>query len=153
VRSARSNIQVRAMPSRSGERCRSPRILNYTKGMQDLRRLAQGGDIARQVPAMRQIIEQCRQVLSAFYGDRLASLVLYGSQARVGGDPESDIDLLVLLEQPFDYFVELRRITDLLYPLQLESPRLISAKPADIAEYEAGAIQLYRNARAEGVAV
>lgn len=121
--------------------------------MWDLRRLAQGGDIARQVPAMKQIVEQCRQVLSAFYGDRLVSLVLYGSRARDGEDPESDIDLLVLLGQPFDYFVELRRITDLLYPLQLECPQLISAKPADVAEYEAGAIQLYRNARAEGLAV
>lgn len=39
----------------------------------------------------------------------------------------SDIDLLVLLSTPFDYFAELRQIVDLLYPIQLESEQLISA--------------------------
>jgi len=102
---------------------------------------------------MKQIVERCRQVLTAFYGQRLVGVVLYGSQARAGGDRESDIDLLVLLGPPFDYFAELRQITELLYPVQLVSDQLISAKPADAAEYEAGAIQLYRNARAEGIAL
>ena len=62
----------------------------------------------------------------------------------------SDIDLLVLLNQPFDYFDELRRIVDALYPIQLESEQLISAKPARLEDYERGRIQLYRNARREG---
>jgi len=102
---------------------------------------------------MKSIAQQCRERLSAFYGERLVGLVLYGSQARDGGDSESDVDLLVLLRGPLDYFSELRQITDLLYPVQLESEQLISAKPADAADYEAGTIQLYRNARAEGIAV
>jgi len=65
----------------------------------------------------------------------------------------SDIDLLVLLSKPFYYFRELRNITDLLYPLQLESEQLISAKPAAVDEFESGEIQLYRNAKCEGVAL
>ena len=65
----------------------------------------------------------------------------------------SDIDLLVLLSAPFDYFAELRRIVDVLYPIQLESEELISAKPALASDYEMGSISLYRNARREGVAV
>jgi predicted nucleotidyltransferase len=63
----------------------------------------------------------------------------------------SDIDLLVLLDEPFDYFRELRQIIDLLYPIQLDTDQLISAKPAAAAEFEAGSIQLYRNAKREGV--
>lgn len=39
-------------------------------------------------------------------------LLLYGSTARGQTTPESDIDLLVLLDRPFDYFAELRRIVD-----------------------------------------
>jgi hypothetical protein len=65
----------------------------------------------------------------------------------------SDIDLLVLLAAPFDYFAELRQIVDLIYPIQLESEELISAKPALASDYEMGSISLYRNARREGVAV
>ena len=102
---------------------------------------------------MQQIVERCRSTLASYYGERMVGLVLYGSHARGDDDPESDIDLLVLLSQPFDYFVELRRIAELLYPVQLDSGQLISAKPADVAEYGSGTIQLYRNARADGVAV
>jgi len=65
-------------------------------------------------------------------------------------DCTSDIDLLVLLNRPFDYFRELRRIVELLYPAQLESEQLISAKPALVDEFEQGVIQLYRNAKREG---
>jgi len=78
-------------------------------------------------------------------------LVLYGSVARDQASQGSDIDLLVLLNKPFDYFQELRRIIDLLYPIQLDTDRLISAKPAPLDEYEDGSIELYRNAKREGV--
>lgn len=73
--------------------------------------------------------------------------------ARGDADENSDIDLLILLSAPFDYFAELRQIVDLLYPIQLESERLISAKPALARDYEMGSISLYRTARREGVAV
>jgi predicted nucleotidyltransferase len=73
--------------------------------------------------------------------------------ARNQATPASDIDLLVLLGQPFDYFGELRRIVELLYPIQMESDQLISAKPAPLDEFEQGSIQFYRNAKREGVSV
>lgn len=92
-------------------------------------------------------------MLQAYYGAQFKGLVLYGSMARKQASSTSDIDLLVLLSQPFDYFDELRRIVELLYPIQLESRQLISAKPAPVDEYEQGSIQLYRNAKREGVAV
>jgi predicted nucleotidyltransferase len=84
------------------------------------------------------------------YGSKFGGLVLYGSTARGQASPDSDIDLIVLLRKPFDYFHELRHIVDLLYPIQLESETLISAKPADKDEFEHGVLQLYRNAQREG---
>ena len=76
--------------------------------------------------------------------------MLYGSVAREQADLSSDIDLLVLLNQPFDFFKELRQIIDLLYDIQLESDQLISAKPAAAEAFNRGSIQLYRNAQREG---
>ena len=99
------------------------------------------------------VIQQCKRSLECYYGSRLKGVILYGSVAREQADPASDIDLLVLLNQPFDYFGELRRIVELLYPIQLESDQLISAKPAPYDEFEQGRLQLYRNAKREGVAV
>lgn len=100
-----------------------------------------------------QIIANCKTTLRDYYGARLKGLIVYGSVARGQADTLSDIDLLVLLNKPFDYFYELRRIVDLLYPIQLESDHLISAKPASIDDYEQGSLQVYRNIKREGVTV
>ena len=102
---------------------------------------------------MNQIAEKCKNILQNHYQAQFQGLILYGSIVRNTADLSSDIDMLVLLDKPFDYFQELRKITDLLYPVQLESEQLISAKPAGVDEFENGRIQLYRNAKSEGVAV
>jgi len=99
------------------------------------------------------IAQKCKNILVDYYGARFKGLILYGSLARNQASPGSDIDLLVLLNKPFDYFQELHRIIDLLYPIQLESDQLISAKPAAFDDYEQRAIQLYRNAKREGLAL
>ena len=99
------------------------------------------------------VIKECKTALEGYYGTRFKGLLLYGSVARDRDTPTSDIDLLVLLSQPFNYFDELRQIIDLLYPIQLESDQLISAKPTPLKEYEEGRIQLYRNAKREGMLV
>ncbi|MDP1713642.1 MAG: nucleotidyltransferase domain-containing protein [Anaerolineales bacterium] len=101
----------------------------------------------------RQIVKKCKEVLAKQYGKRLKGVILYGSIARKESTISSDIDLLVLLDQPFDYFVELRQLIDILYPIQLESEQLISAKPVFYKDFELGTVSLYRNARREGVAV
>jgi uncharacterized protein len=101
--------------------------------------------------SVTEILNRCRAILQSYYGAQFKGLILYGSVARRQAAPSSDIDLLVLLNQPFDYFRELRRIVDLLYPIQLESDQLISAKPAPADEFELGSVQLYRNAKREGI--
>jgi len=98
-----------------------------------------------------QVLGECRAILQNHYGSRFKGLVLYGSMAREQARPGSDIDVLVLLMGPFDYLQELRHIIDLLYPVQLDTDQLISAKPAPVDEFEAGSIQLYRNAKREGI--
>ncbi len=100
-----------------------------------------------------QIVQQCKTNLKGYYGTRFKGLVVYGSVARNQATSASDIDLLVLLTQSFNYFEEIRRIIDLLYPVQLEYDQLISAKPVPLEDYERGRIQLYRNAKREGMLV
>jgi len=98
-----------------------------------------------------EVVKRCKTILESYYGSQFKGLVLYGSMARNQASPASDIDLLVLLSQPFDYLRELRQVIELLYPIQLESDQLISAKPAPLDDFEHGSIQLYRNAKREGV--
>lgn len=93
----------------------------------------------------------CKQCLLTHYDKNIKSIILYGSVARQQLTPNSDIDLLVILEPPFDYFKELRAIVDLIYPIQLEASHWISAKPASINDFETGSTQLYRNVQEEGI--
>ncbi len=97
------------------------------------------------------ITQRCKNILASHYGSQLKGLILYGSIAREQANADSDIDLLVLLSKPFNHFRELRQIVDLLYPVQLDSEQLISAKPAALDEFEQKASQLYRNAKREGL--
>ena len=99
------------------------------------------------------VLQKCRAILQVLYGERLHGVILYGSCARGTQETESDIDLMVLLEGPVDGAQEIRRIWEVLYPLQLESERLLSVVPVDITLYHRGAYALYRQAKAEGVAL
>lgn len=98
------------------------------------------------------ILEECKEKLKNHYGSQFHSLLLYGSMARGQESESSDIDLLVLLSKPFNYFIELRKIIDLLYSVQLKSEHLISAKPIAVDAFESGEILLYRIAKRDGLA-
>jgi len=97
------------------------------------------------------LLQKCRALLQTLYDQRLKGIVLYGSCARGTEEVESDIDLMVLLEGPVDLAQEIRRIWAVLYPIQLESERLLSVVPVEVALYDRGAYALYRQAKAEGV--
>jgi len=99
------------------------------------------------------ILQKCRTTLRTLYGKRLKGLVLYGSCARGTDDTESDIDLMILLEGPVDPAQEVRHIWEVLYPVQLESERLLSVMAVDAACYERGEYALHRHAKAEGISL
>lgn len=97
------------------------------------------------------ILGQVRPRLSEAFGPRLQGVLLYGSFARGDQQPDSDIDLMVLLEPPVDLGRDLWTIVKTLYPLQLEIPEHgIHGLPVSIESFEAGQFSLYRNAKSEG---
>ena len=63
---------------------------------------------------MDETVQKCKEILQKHYGPQFQGLVLYGSYARNQAELSSDIDLLILLEQPFNYFQELKNIVELL---------------------------------------
>ena len=100
----------------------------------------------------RVLLDTIKRLLQAVHGDRLRGVVLYGSEARGTASPESDIDILVLLDQVEDYGRDLRANIDALYDLSTKIGRRISAKPVSATEYETIDCPLYRNAHREGIA-
>ena len=99
-----------------------------------------------------ELLNEIKKRLEEAHGSRLRGVVLYGSEARGEAGQDSDVDVLVLLEDPIDYGRDLQANLDVLYPLSLEIARRISAKPVSAREYETLDCPLYRQAHREGIA-
>jgi predicted nucleotidyltransferase len=96
-------------------------------------------------------LAQIRPLLARAYGPRLHGLVLYGSEARGEAQPDSDIDVLVVLRGPVHLWRDLQTALHALYPLSLRWERPISPKPVDAQEYAEEDCPLYHTAREEGI--
>src|SRR6266487_7089782 len=68
--------------------------------------------------------------LRALYGGRLCRVLLFGSWARGDAHPESDIDLLVVLDRVESPWEELRRMDEILWRHSYRNDAVISAVPA-----------------------
>jgi predicted nucleotidyltransferase len=99
------------------------------------------------------ILKEIKCRLSKAHGKRLRGAVLYGSEARGTAGPDSDIDVLVLLEGPVDYGRDLQTNIKTLYQLSLQIERPISAKPIEASEYESVECPLYQRAHKEGILI
>jgi len=58
---------------------------------------------------LRDTLRWATDSLREIYGPRLRHLILFGSQARGEATPESDVDLLVVLEGPISSYDEAKR--------------------------------------------
>ena len=99
-----------------------------------------------------ELLGEIKSRLAQVHGQRLRGVVLYGSEARGQARADSDVDVLVLLDDPIDYGGDLEKNLQALYPLALEIGRRISAKPVSALEYETVDCPLYRSAQREGIA-
>jgi predicted nucleotidyltransferase len=104
----------------------------------------------------RDVMSLAREVaedLRDMYGERLKQVVLYGSRARGDAHPESDIDLLVVLDDVYSRRAELERMNEVLWRHSLRNDVVITELPISMAEYRDSDEPLLVRARADGLAV
>ena len=102
---------------------------------------------------IRQALAEARRRLEACYGDRLVRLVLYGSQARGDARSESDVDVLVVLDGPFELYAEAKTLARLAMDLFDRYGQAFSFQPFTEADFYNPASSFMRNVRTEGVEV
>src|SRR5436189_1832808 len=85
-----------------------------------------------------QIAREVGQDLRGLYGDRLNRVLLFGSWARGDAHPESDIDLLVVLDRVDSVWDELRRMDPVLWRHSFDNDTVVTALPVASGDVEAG---------------
>jgi hypothetical protein len=91
--------------------------------------------------------------LRGLYGERLKDVVLFGSWARGDAHPESDIDLLVILDEVSSRRRELDRMDAILWRHSLANDTVVTEIPVSEREYRESDSPLLIRVRAEGLTV
>ena len=99
------------------------------------------------------ILAELRRRLGALYGNRLVSVILFGSQARDDAEPDSDIDVMLVLKDPVHREEEIDRVIPITAELSLENDVVISTTYMSAERYAHEQSSLLLNVRKEGVPV
>jgi predicted nucleotidyltransferase len=103
---------------------------------------------------IKKILRELKKGLVEIYGDQLRAVYLFGSFARGEGKlPNSDIDVMVVLNGEFNYWEQDKRSSELVASLSLENDVLISTKLVAETKYAESKMPLYINVRREGVPI
>ena len=112
------------------------------------------GEVDYLRPKIKQLLREFKQALSELYGERLASLVLYGSVARHEETEDADVDVLVVLRgKTISRFDEIRQMGDAKFELLLKFDELVSVVPMMHDDFLHRESPLLRNVRREGILV
>lgn len=103
---------------------------------------------------IKKILRELKKGLVDIYGDQLKAVYLFGSFARGEGHlPDSDIDVMIVLNGEFNYREVQKRSIDLVASLCLKYDVVITRKFASDKEYAESKMPLFLNIRNDAVAI
>ena len=84
------------------------------------------------------ILARLKRELVELYGPRLQQVLLYGSRARGDFSEESDYDVLVVLEGPFHWWDEVKRLGRISSDVAIKSAGVVmfSLRPVTAAQIQ-----------------
>jgi uncharacterized protein len=99
------------------------------------------------------ILQTVKDYLKVFYQERLQAVILYGSQARGDSHADSDIDVLVVLDQVTNPYSEIDKTGDFIAHLCLENDIVISRHFISAEKFASGKNPFLSNIKKEGVII
>ena len=102
---------------------------------------------------LERILAEYREQLREVLGDDLDSVVLFGSQARGDAADDSDIDVLCIMKDPFDYGELILKTSQITGDTSLKHDVVLSRAFTTVEDYEARQTPFLMNVRREGVPV
>jgi predicted nucleotidyltransferase len=103
---------------------------------------------------IQEILRRLKQGLAEIFGDQLEAVYLFGSFARGEGKlPDSDIDVMVVMNREFDYMEVEKRSIDFVASLCLEYDVVIMCHFISDKKFVESEIPFMLNVRRDAVAV
>ncbi len=102
---------------------------------------------------VKKLVLEIKTYAIQVYGDKIKQVILYGSQARKTATFESDIDLLIIVDESLDPFEVRRQLSDILWDLFIDTGEFISVVilPEEFfVNYNSAFIQ---NVKEEGIVI
>jgi len=99
------------------------------------------------------LLKDLKASLVNLYGDRLFAMILFGSQARGEANPDSDIDVMAVLNDPVNVAEEIYRMSDVRYRFLNDYGELVSIIPTNKSKFLASTSSLIRVVKREGIKV
>jgi predicted nucleotidyltransferase len=103
-------------------------------------------------PWLAELLTEIKHGLEQTYGGRLQGVYLFGSRARGEGAPDSDVDILIVLDEVTHYYGELERTAELVARLSLRYDVSISRVFLSISDWRKGEGPFLLTAREDAVA-
>ena len=102
---------------------------------------------------INKILEKVKGFLQKTYQENLDKVILFGSRARGDHHSDSDVDILIVLKDVFNYSQESEKISQLIADLCLEYNVLISCAFANSEQLEHHNSGFFRNVRKDGLVI
>ncbi|OGU70692.1 MAG: hypothetical protein A2V93_04555 [Ignavibacteria bacterium RBG_16_34_14] len=100
---------------------------------------------------IQKIIKEFKLGLKNLYGERFKEIILFGSFAKRQFNENSDIDLVIVLENIESPGREIDRMIDIITEINLKYNVLLSVVPVSINDYKNLNSPLLINVRKEGI--
>ena len=104
-------------------------------------------------PKIKCLVDQVKAHLHEMYGEGIKKVIVYGSHARGEATENSDVDVLVLVDQSLNPREVDDSLSNLLYDMLLDEGELVSVIVIPEDFFENHSLPFMLNVRKEGVTI
>jgi predicted nucleotidyltransferase len=102
---------------------------------------------------VKQLVNQIKKHLIKEYGGKIKQIIIYGSYVRGEATKDSDIDVLVVIDDSLNPFEVMKNLDDIIFDILLEKKELISVIPVPETIFKDYKSPFILNVKEEGMMI